>query len=54
MTADALAEPWIAAERGAAWRAALAGRRVTVVGLARSGVAACRLLRTLGVQVTAT
>ncbi|HEV8675232.1 MAG TPA: UDP-N-acetylmuramoyl-L-alanine--D-glutamate ligase [Methylomirabilota bacterium] len=42
------------AERGDAWRAALGGRRVTVVGLARSGVAACRLLRACGAEVTAT
>jgi hypothetical protein len=40
--------------RGAEFRAALAGRRVTVVGLARSGVAACRLLRACGARVTAT
>jgi UDP-N-acetylmuramoylalanine--D-glutamate ligase len=45
---------WVAVERGAAWRAALAGRRVTVVGLARSGVAACRLLLACGSRVTAT
>src|SRR5207302_3668342 len=32
----------------------LAGRRVTVVGLARSGVAAARLLRAAGAQVTGT
>ena len=42
------------APRGAEFRAALAGRRVTVVGLARSGVAACRLLRACGARVTAT
>ena len=30
----------------------LAGARVTVVGLARSGVAACRLLQAAGAQVT--
>ena len=42
------------ASRGAEFRAALAGRRVTVVGLARSGVAACRLLRACGARVTAT
>ncbi len=33
---------------------ALAGRRVVVVGLARSGLAACRLLRRLGAQVLGT
>jgi UDP-N-acetylmuramoylalanine--D-glutamate ligase len=32
----------------------LAGRRVAVVGLARSGLAACRLLRRLGARVRAT
>jgi UDP-N-acetylmuramoylalanine--D-glutamate ligase len=42
------------AERGTPWRAALAGRRVTVVGLARSGIAACRLLVACGAEVTAT
>jgi len=42
------------AARGAAWRAALRDRAVTVVGLARSGVAACRLLAALGARVTAT
>src|SRR2546426_218230 len=38
--------------RGRAYLDALAGRRVTVVGLARSGVAAARLLRAVGAQVT--
>lgn len=42
------------AERGAPFRAALRDRRVTVVGLARSGLAACRLLLSLGARVTAT
>ena len=42
------------AERGSAFRKALAGRSVTVVGLARSGVAACRLLASLGAEVTGT
>src|SRR3989304_4844263 len=32
----------------------LAGRRVTVLGLARSGVAAARLLRAAGAEVTGT
>src|SRR2546428_446234 len=38
--------------RGQAYLESLAGRRVTVVGLARSGVAAARLLRAVGAQVT--
>ena len=33
------------ATRGRAWLESLAGRRVTVVGLAKSGIAAARLLR---------
>ena len=37
--------------RGAAWLASLGGRRVAVVGLARSGVAAARLLREAGAEV---
>jgi UDP-N-acetylmuramoylalanine--D-glutamate ligase len=45
---------FLQAARGEAWRRALAGRRVTVVGLARSGVAACRLLRRLGARVIGT
>jgi UDP-N-acetylmuramoylalanine--D-glutamate ligase len=49
-----LDQTWLTADRGAEWQAALAGRRVTVVGLARSGVAACRLLRACGARVTAT
>ncbi|HEU4366697.1 MAG TPA: UDP-N-acetylmuramoyl-L-alanine--D-glutamate ligase [Methylomirabilota bacterium] len=40
------------ATRGRAWLASLAGRRVTVVGLARSGIAAIRLLREAGAIVT--
>ena len=40
------------ATRGRAWLASLAGRRVTVVGLARSGIAAIRLLRETGAIVT--
>jgi UDP-N-acetylmuramoylalanine--D-glutamate ligase len=40
------------ATRGRAWLASLAGRRVTVVGLARSGIAAARLLREAGAVVT--
>jgi UDP-N-acetylmuramoylalanine--D-glutamate ligase len=45
---------WLAAERGAPWREALAGRRATVVGMARSGVAASRLLLACRAEVTAT
>ena len=40
--------------RGRAYLNSLAGRRVTVVGLARSGVAAARLLRTAGADVVGT
>jgi UDP-N-acetylmuramoylalanine--D-glutamate ligase len=40
--------------RGQAYRAWLEGRRVSVVGLARSGVAACRLLVQCGARVTGT
>jgi UDP-N-acetylmuramoylalanine--D-glutamate ligase len=40
------------ATRGRAWLASLAGRRVTVVGLARSGIAAARLLHDIGARVT--
>jgi UDP-N-acetylmuramoylalanine--D-glutamate ligase len=55
MTPSALSgRAWLAAARGPLWRSALAGRRVTVVGLARSGVAACRLLLALGARVTGT
>ena len=42
------------AERGAAYRAGLTGRRALVVGLARSGVAACRLLLASGARVVGT
>ena len=49
-----LGRAWADAGRGQPARAVLAGRRVTVVGLARSGVAACRLLRTLRAEVTGT
>src|SRR5881409_2799868 len=38
--------------RGRAYLNSLTGRRVTVVGLAKSGVAAARLLRTAGADVT--
>jgi UDP-N-acetylmuramoylalanine--D-glutamate ligase len=40
--------------RGAEYRVQLRGRRVTVVGLGLSGVAACGLLRELGAVVTGT
>ncbi|MBI4635809.1 MAG: UDP-N-acetylmuramoyl-L-alanine--D-glutamate ligase [Candidatus Rokubacteria bacterium] len=42
------------ATRGRAYLDSLAGRRVAVVGLARSGIAAARLLRAAGAAVTAT
>jgi len=54
MTLDRPSSTLLEASRGSAWRQALAGRSVTVVGLARSGVAACRLLRALGARVTGT
>jgi UDP-N-acetylmuramoylalanine--D-glutamate ligase len=49
-----VAGDWLTAARGGEWRAALAGRRVTVVGMARSGVAASRLLLACGARVAAT
>ena len=42
------------ATRGRLWLATLAGRRVTVVGLAKSGTAAARLLAASGAEVRAT
>jgi UDP-N-acetylmuramoylalanine--D-glutamate ligase len=54
MTLDQPSSTLLDAPRGRAWRRALAGRSVTVVGLARSGVAACRLLHALGARVTGT
>jgi UDP-N-acetylmuramoylalanine--D-glutamate ligase len=42
------------ATRGRQWLATLAGRRVTVVGLAKSGTAAARLLASSGAEVRAT
>jgi UDP-N-acetylmuramoylalanine--D-glutamate ligase len=42
------------ATRGPAYLRALAGRRVTVFGLAKSGVAAARLLRAVGAEVVGT
>lgn len=41
------------AERGATYRQSLAGKTVSVVGLAKSGVAAARLIRRLGGRVLA-
>jgi UDP-N-acetylmuramoylalanine--D-glutamate ligase len=46
-------EDQMAGERGPAYRQWLAGRTVAVVGLARSGVAAARMIRRLGGQVLA-
>jgi len=40
------------ATRGRVWVSSLAGQRVTVVGLARSGIAAARLLHAAGADVT--
>src|SRR5690348_4787464 len=42
------------ATRGQAYLRSLAGRRVTVLGLAKSGVAAARLLRAAGADVVGT
>jgi UDP-N-acetylmuramoylalanine--D-glutamate ligase len=42
-----------AAIRGTAYRASLAGRRTVVIGLARSGIAAARLLHAAGADVVA-
>jgi UDP-N-acetylmuramoylalanine--D-glutamate ligase len=50
----AVAEADDVTTRGRAYLATLAGRRVAVVGLARSGVAAARLLREAGAVVMAT
>ena len=54
MAPERIEPVFLQAARGGPWREALAGRPVTVVGLARSGVAACRLLRALGARVTGT
>src|SRR5262249_24302368 len=54
MTLDRPSSTLLEAPRGRGWRDALAGRSVTVVGLARSGAAACRLLLALGARVTGT
>ena len=50
---DAVEEDQMAGERGLAYRQWLARRTVSVVGLARSGVAAARLIRRLGGRVLA-
>jgi UDP-N-acetylmuramoylalanine--D-glutamate ligase len=54
MTLERTGPPFLRAARGRLWRQAVASHPVTVVGLARSGVAACRLLRALGAEVTGT
>src|SRR5215468_4935768 len=51
MTGEQVEESHVAGERGAAYRRWLAARTVAVVGLARSGVAAARLIRHLGGRV---
>jgi UDP-N-acetylmuramoylalanine--D-glutamate ligase len=51
--AEAVSGMDLAAERGPAFRTALAGATVAVVGLARSGVAAARLVTALGGRVLA-
>jgi UDP-N-acetylmuramoylalanine--D-glutamate ligase len=54
MTGVMVEQGWRLAERGAPFRAALAGRLAVVVGMARSGVAAGRLLLACGATVRAT
>jgi UDP-N-acetylmuramoylalanine--D-glutamate ligase len=54
MAPERIGPAFLEAERGRPWRESLAGRTVTVVGLARSGVAACRMLHALGARVTGT
>jgi UDP-N-acetylmuramoylalanine--D-glutamate ligase len=54
MTRERRRPAFLDAPRGRPWREAMVGRAVTVVGLARSGVAACRLLQALGARVTGT
>ncbi|HEX6774436.1 MAG TPA: hypothetical protein VF238_01240, partial [Methylomirabilota bacterium] len=51
--ADTVEEDQMTAERGLPYRQWLAQRTVAVVGLARSGVAAARLIRRLGGRVLA-
>jgi UDP-N-acetylmuramoylalanine--D-glutamate ligase len=53
MTDERVEEGPMAGERGAAYRQWLAERTTAVVGLARSGVAAARLIRRLGGRVLA-
>jgi UDP-N-acetylmuramoylalanine--D-glutamate ligase len=53
MTGEQVEESHVAGERGAAYRRWLAARTVAVLGLARSGVAAARLIRHLGGRVLA-
>ena len=53
MTGEQVEEDQVAGERGSAYRQWLAARTVAVVGLARSGVAAARLIRRLGGRVLA-
>jgi UDP-N-acetylmuramoylalanine--D-glutamate ligase len=53
MTGGRVEEDPMAGERGAAYRQWLAERTTAVVGLARSGVAAARLIRRLGGRVLA-
>ncbi len=53
VTTDAMEEDHMTGERGQAYRQWLAGRTVAVVGLARSGVAAARLIRRIGGRVLA-
>jgi UDP-N-acetylmuramoylalanine--D-glutamate ligase len=54
MAPERIEPAFLQAARGRPWQEALAAQPVTVVGLARSGVAACRLLRRLGARVTGT
>jgi UDP-N-acetylmuramoylalanine--D-glutamate ligase len=53
LTTDTVEEDHMTAERGPAYRQWLAQQTVAVVGLARSGVAAARLIRRLGGRVLA-
>src|SRR6266446_7507317 len=53
MTGEQVEEDQVAGERGSAYRQWLAARTIAVVGLARSGVAAARLIRRLGGRVLA-
>ena len=53
LTGEQMEEDQVAGERGSAYRQWLAARTIAVVGLARSGVAAARLIRRLGGRVLA-